>query len=262
VSDPTNSEELRARFDEARLSWPGIEVDFELFIARVGDTAVIPDVKELYLACACSAGNVRAVEEFDRQYLAAVPAAVARVDSSADFVAEAQQLLRERLLVGPTAKIHSYRGEGSLAGWVRTAAIRTALNLRRTVARALVDSSSQADDVEALLDPELIAIKERCQSEFAAALRRAVAALDAEDRVLLRFYYVDQLTLAKIAAFERVAVSTIYRRMLATNEAVLSAVKTDLRTRLQLSTESLDRFIGDAREDLSVSISQLLRTNR
>jgi RNA polymerase sigma-70 factor (ECF subfamily) len=162
------------------------------------------------------------------------------------------------LFVGPDPKIADYRGEGSLAGWVRAAALHTALSLRRAAGRRADASPSPPEPLDPLLSPELAAIKERCQTEVNEALQRALAQLDVEDRMLLRFYYVDRLTLAKIAVLQGVAVSTIYRRLAATTEAVLAGVKSELAARLQLSSESLESIIREGQDDLDISLSRLL----
>src|SRR6185436_17482668 len=118
-------------------------------------------------------------------------------------------------------KIRDYRGGGALASWVRTAAVRTALNLRR---RAKADpetgaSSASSAPFEQLFDPEVALLRQRYMPEIDAALRQAIAALDPKERLLLHFYYVDGLTLAKIAGLERVGTSTVFRRLNAATQA-------------------------------------------
>jgi RNA polymerase sigma-70 factor (ECF subfamily) len=254
--DDAASEELRQQFASARDAWPGIVLGFEEFAARAAGTAA-PEARDLYLACACGRGDPRAVAEFDRRYLAVTHGAVARIDRSADFIAEVQQVLRERLFAGPNPKINDYRGEGSLVGWVRTAAVRVALNLRRgTPLRT--DRTPFLEGLEPALPPELVLIKERCQSELTEALQRAIQALEPADRLLLRLYYVDRLTLAKMATLERSSVSTIYRRLAAITERLLAVVKSDLQARLRLSTDSLDSLIRDAQDSLDLSLHRIL----
>src|SRR5687768_11339566 len=121
--------DIEQAFEEARAAWPGIDVLFSSFAARMTDAQSRANASDLYLACACSDGNRLALLEFERRFIGRVRDAVVRIDASYDFIVEVQQVLRERLLVGPAAKIRSYRGAGGLAAWVRTAALRTALNL-------------------------------------------------------------------------------------------------------------------------------------
>jgi RNA polymerase sigma-70 factor (ECF subfamily) len=183
VSQPQRAREVRRLFDEARAAWPGVEVAFEMFAARLADEGASSggdderlraNARDLYLACACSTGDAAALVEFEQRYLAAVHDVVARIDRSLDFIAEVQQVLRERLLVGPGAKIREYRGSGALAGWVRTAAVRAALNLRRADKRYASAGAAEPDLAE-MLDPEIAILKARYRSEVSGALERALA---------------------------------------------------------------------------------------
>jgi RNA polymerase sigma-70 factor (ECF subfamily) len=256
--------ELRPLFDEARAAWPGIDVPFAVFAARV--TAASPrdgggagsiNARELYLACACATGDLAALREFEQRYLGGVREAIARIDRSPDFIAEVQQVLRERLLVGPAAKLAEYRGSGSLAGWVRTAAVRTALNLRRAY-KGQVDGDERLAQLEQRLSPEVALMTEQHRRDINGSIQRAVAQLDRDDRLLLRYYYVDGLTLAKIATLQQIGLSTVYRRLEAATQAVLARVRTDLADRLRLSTESLDSLLRGIHDEIDLSLSQLL----
>jgi RNA polymerase sigma-70 factor, ECF subfamily len=259
VDSSDNSHDLadiRRSYDEARAAWPGIDVAFEVFAAR-RPTASPAHASDLYLACACGEAHPAAIAELDRLFLGSVREAVARIDRSHDFISEVQQILRERLLVGDDAKIREYRGGGALSAWLRTAAVRTALNLRRRT-RQEIQRDSSAEPFEPLLDPEIAMLRQRHLPEIDAALRRAIAALDPKERLLLHFYYVDGLTLARIAALERVATSTVFRRLNAATQAVLAAVKDELSGKLQLSVQSLDSLLRHVRDDIDLSLSQVL----
>jgi RNA polymerase sigma-70 factor, ECF subfamily len=258
-SDENSSDlaDVRQLYGEARATWPGIDLAFETFAARL-EAGGRAHASDLYLATACTEQSTAALAEFDRLFLRSVRDAVARIDRSHDFVAEVQQILRERLLVGPNAKIREYRGGGALASWIRTAAVRTALNLRRRTKQEV--KREGLEPFEQLLDPAIALLRQRHMPEIDAALRRAIAALDSKERLLLHFYYVDGLTLAKIAALERVGTSTVFRRMNAATQTVLASVKEELTDKLQLSSQSLDSLLGHVRDDIDLSLSQVLGT--
>src|SRR5262249_26812555 len=125
----------------AQRAWPEVALDGARFVRHIAERlpaqVALPEAlaglhaNDLYVACACADGNAAAVAIFEREYLARVVASAARVNRSPDFVDEVRQRLRERLLVGAAPRIADYNGSGPLAGWVRVAVIRTALNLRR-----------------------------------------------------------------------------------------------------------------------------------
>jgi RNA polymerase sigma-70 factor (ECF subfamily) len=262
MASPSESE-LQALFDDARAAWPAVTLPFAEFAALFdSDDAAPAQARDLYLARACANGDAPALREFEQHFLGATYDAIARIDRSVDFIAEVQQHLRERLLVGAGAKIKAYRGSGPLAGWVRTAAVRGALNLRRAGAArpgSGPGSGSAEHELGGLLDdPEIAVVKQRCSAELSEALARAVDALSPEERVLLRFYYVDRLTLAKIAALQKLGVGTVFRRLEATTREVRAAVRAELAGKLRLSTESLDSLIREAQHDIELNLSQLL----
>src|SRR5258708_5741051 len=128
----------------ARTRWPDIALEPEILGAelatRVGSEAdpaaalAALHGEDLYLACACARGVPAALAVFERQLMVLVPDFVARIDGVRPFVDEIQQQLRERLLVGaPTqsARIARYTGRGALGGWLRVAAVRTAIDMLR-----------------------------------------------------------------------------------------------------------------------------------
>lgn len=250
---------VRALYDAAAAAWPEVAVPFEAFAARVeaaGGPDAVPYPGDLYLACGLGACDPAALRAFDERHLLDARAAVARIDGSPDFVAEVQQLLRERLFVGERPRIAEYRGRGPLGGWVRTAAVRTALNLRRS------GKTPPADDapLAALIDPETALMRERHRDEIDRALRNAIGRLEPEARLVLRWAYVDRLTLAKIGVLLGVSLPTAHRRLGAATAALRDGVRQDLAERLKLSAASLDSLIRGVDAELGLSLSRLLRT--
>lgn len=135
--------------------------------------------------------------------------------------------------------------------------MRTALNLRRR-SQLEAKRGATAEPFELLLDPEIAMLRQRHMPEIDAALRRAIAALEPKERLLLHFYYVDGLTLSKIATLERVGTSTIFRRLNTATQSVLASVKAELSDKLQLSVASLDSLLRNVRDDIDLSLSQVL----
>ncbi|HKE15473.1 MAG TPA: hypothetical protein VKB80_11435 [Kofleriaceae bacterium] len=252
----TDTDEMHRAFEEARAAWPGIDVPFASFAARMSGASAT-SAGDLYLACACSESDPLALAEFERRFIGRVGEMVARIDSSYDFIAEVQQVLRERLLVGPAAKVRTYSGAGPLGAWVRTAALRTALNLRRSASQK--ERQARAlEPFDQLLDPEVAFLRQHYAPEIDRALARALALLDAGDRLRLQFYYKDGLTLASIAALERVGTTTVFRRLTAAANKVLAAVRSDLAARLHMSSQSMDSMIRLVMQDLELDVSQAL----
>jgi RNA polymerase sigma-70 factor (ECF subfamily) len=258
-NEPTH--ELQQLFNNARAAWPEISLELEVFAVYCQSLEIptVTNVNDLYLACACSEGNAAALAVFDKTCLIPARDAIARIDRSPHFIDEVLQLLSHHLLVGPEAKIRTYRGTGPLAGWVRTAAVRAALNLRRSDKRQEAREEEALPALDRFLDPEVAVIRKHHEVEINSALKEAIERLPAGDRLLLRLYYVDDLTLAKIAALQKIAIATVSRKLIAATKTVLAEVKQELAHRLRLSADSLDSLIRDVNNDINISLSRLLR---
>jgi RNA polymerase sigma-70 factor (ECF subfamily) len=216
---------------------------------------------DLYLACAVARGDAVALRAFDERILSEIAPSVVRVDSSADFLDEVRQTLRTRLLVGGEGeppRITEYKGRGPLVGWVRVAAVRVALNLKRSAVPAASTEELLGDLAAGEPDPELRHLKTLYRAEFSAALRAALAALSERQRLLLRLHYVDGLRLARIAGLYQVHESTASRWISSSVDAVASDTRRRLIERLSLSPSNLDSVARMVQSQLDVSIRRIL----
>src|SRR5262249_22511362 len=127
--------------------------------------------------------------------------------------AEVQQLVRKKLFVrdGATApKIREYRGTGSLSGWVRIVAIRTARDLQRShKMHAPVEEAGASQIRSALPDPELQYLKKRYGREFRQAFQTVLSTLPERERNVMRLHFLEGMTSAAIGALYQVQGATI-----------------------------------------------------
>ncbi len=264
---------VHERYETGRAGWPDLPVlPPEDFASQVALT-LPPDVEpvayvrglvagDLYLACACACGLPRAVEAFDAGWLWRIPDYVRHIDRSPGFGEEIQQQLRERLLVrradGP-ARIAEYSGRGALASWLRVAAVRVALGHRARPAEARrVDDDALMDMIATDASPELHVLRARHAGAMAAALQRAVGALDPEQRVILRMYFATGHSTEQIATILRVNRSTAARRLVAARKAVFDATHRFLRTELSIDTREFASLARALHDQLNVSLGGLL----
>ena len=141
------------------------------------------------------------------------------------MVEEVRQLLRVKLFVSDEgrARIGDYSGRGPLQAWLRVAAVRTALNL---VSRQTPEEpSTEEEPLMGVGDPETEYLKAQHRPEFEQAFRAALGTLSIEQRQLLRFHYVDGLTLGQIGRLRQVHESTISRRLLAARDQLLAETR-------------------------------------
>jgi RNA polymerase sigma-70 factor (ECF subfamily) len=256
---------IAALVARARGAWPALAVDDARFAAylavRLGDDDGLY-VEDLYLACACVDQLPRALAAFDDRYLTIVPRYLVRLDRSPSFADEVRQRLRERLFLasdGEPARLSSYSGRGPLGTWVRIAAIRLALNLRRGDRDA---SLAPADEPMIAGNPELLLLRHRHRADFNAAFALAVATLTVDQRQLLRLHFLDSLSLGEVAALHHVDKSTVSRWLQVAREALFVETERRLRARLNLGEGEAGSLIRLMRSHFGdVSVARLLRAN-
>jgi RNA polymerase sigma-70 factor, ECF subfamily len=222
---------------------------------------------DLFLACACALAIPAALAAFDR-LLADVPAWVRHVEASPDLADEVSQRLRERLLVAPAGgrpRIVEYNGAGPLRAWLRVAAARTALNLRRNRGdRPMAPLEFVDQEGPALFaagaEPELHVLRGAHQDTLREAMRDAFVWLSQEERTVLRLQYSARMTTEQIATALRLHRATVVRRLSQARTRMLGETRRLLSERLRLSGAETDALIDALRDDLDLSLTSLLQT--
>lgn len=223
--------------------------------------ALAEHTEDLRVAWAAARGDGSALRRVDA-LIAEIAPAVRRIDGSPAFVDEVAQAVRVRLLVaepGGAPRIAAYRGRGPLAAWIRAAATRVAIDLKRSAAPALAGDDLLADLVSGEPDPALRHLKTLHRADFQAALAEALAALPDRQRAVLRLHHVDGLRLAEIGRLYGVHESTVSRWLARAVEEVADQARRRLTERLSLSGSSLDSLARLVRSQLDLSIARILR---
>ena len=223
---------------------PRITATLEKYLLRDRPHASSPEIKEfldalraddLCLVIACECGDEAAWGDLMERYRATVLSA-ARSASAGESEAEelAQSvwaelygLRRERAGSTQGGKLAYYSGCGSLGGWLRAVVGQLSVDRHRKSSR-LVQTEEAADfdrmaresrgDEDGFRtapapDPEhALALKETTRA-LRAALQRAIKALPAEDRLLIKLYYFDGLRLREAGAVLGVHEATASRRL-------------------------------------------------
>src|SRR5262249_49485390 len=159
---------------------------------------------------------------------------------------------RAKLLVaeeGRAPKILDYSGRGPLAGWLRIAAIRTALDLTRRSGNERPASSTDAllEVPAAIEDPELEHIRARHRADFKAAFEAARRSLSKEDRNILRLHLVDGLNIDEIGGIFQVHRATAARWIARCREKVHDETRRLLVERLKIGDTELKSILGIVR---------------
>jgi RNA polymerase sigma-70 factor, ECF subfamily len=251
----------------ARRRWPTIDLPAGALgdhLAGLGIAAdpVHPHADDLYLACAAARGDPSAIAAFESELSPVARSAARRIDTSADFVDEVVQAARERLLVARDElppRIAEYGGQGTLAAWVRVAAMRIAMNLLRDRRNnVLVDDETFFDTVTQGSDAERAAARSRYGEVCAEALRAAFAALTPRERNLLRLHHLHGLTVDELAPTMKVHRATVARWMAQARDRLLQVTRAGLKARLEAGDSEVDSILRELRSRIDVTLSRLL----
>lgn len=256
--DDTTHTVLRA----GREAWPEVRVDPARLAAWLrelsdGDPAAL-HAADLYLAAACLDGDPEALVAFDRDHLAPAGAVLRRAGYAAALVDETLQILRYRLLVAAPereAKLRTYRGRGSLAGWVRITALRQARALLGPRVEKLEHDPPAADPIRA----EVAIIARDHGSRIRELVRQAIGELDAQQREALRLEVVEGLPHHRIAELCGVHRTTVVRRVEDARRLIAERVRRALRVELAIGAQTADSLLRTL-AGLDLSLASALRS--
>ncbi len=216
-------------------------------------------LSELMLARACAAGKDRAWEQFVATYRQPLTRAAVAIAGSETLGRDlADQLYAE--LFGLTEKdgerrcpLASYRGRGSLMGWLRT-----------TLAQRHVDYHRRSHREEPLEEFDAPAA-DQAKEEPAAmlttlekAVEGALSSADAEDRLLLAAYFLDRRTLLEIAKVMRVHEATVSRKLKRVCQDLRKQILKNLRG-FGLGRRAAEEALGTDPRDLDMNLKKLLQ---
>lgn len=221
-------------------------------------------IDDIALALAASLGQQEAVHEIERMVIEPLPRTLGHLHLTSEQIDELRQDLREKLLVGatrgedPQPKLLDYRGRGPLGAWVRVVATRAAYDQFRTARRE--EAPLDDDLLEELIDtsdlPDVARVREAYGNELRAAFRVAARRLSTAERSVLRSHTIDNLTIDQIGALYQIHRATAARWINQARDALLRALRDELRQRLGQSREdvltSVIALVG-SRLDLSVA---------
>jgi RNA polymerase sigma-70 factor (ECF subfamily) len=216
-------------------------------------------LNDLVLARACAEGSERAWERFialHRQPL--IRAAIAITGSETLGYELADQLYAELFGLSTCegerrCPLLSYRGRGSLMGWLRTTLAQRHVDHHRRNHRLTdleeidtpaAESAPQADGAEL--------------SQLERAIELGLQQRDAEERFLLAAYYLDDQTLLQIASVLGVHEATVSRKLRRATEGTRKQVLKNLQEG-EMSRRAAEEALGADPRDLDVNLKKALQ---
>jgi len=221
----------------------------------LSDTRHDADVR---LAQRCGAGDREAIAELERRILE-LDAVIVGLVHDRGLADDVKQTLREKLLVGDSPRILQYAGRGDLRAWLRVAATREALTLLRRSHKAGLGSPEEVENLAApITDPALSHLRRRHGQDFKNAFRDAAARLDTRERLMLRHYYIEKLTIDEIGDRYKIHRVTAMRRVERARERLVASVRFLLMERLSITPHTLDSILGDLDGEMISGVREAL----
>ncbi|HBR58512.1 MAG TPA: hypothetical protein DEA22_13755 [Blastocatellia bacterium] len=246
-------------------------VEIESFIGEIR-------VEELCLITACERGDENAWRELSSRFDSAVRSAARRITANnedADDLANSIWAELYGLSVDSDGKRKSklayYSGRGSLAGWLRAVAAQLAVDNYRKQARIVqIDENrefeilaNEAANADGRLfsqapNPEAIFAEKRMAADVIKSIQRAMNELAAEDRLVLKLYYFDNLKLKEIGAAFGYHEATASRKLVRIQGEIRKSVEESLRRDHGWKMDEVKRYLAETAEKLGVDIAKML----
>lgn len=219
-------------------------------------------VEDLALACACAAGDAAAWDHFVLTFRPVLYRAADAIDPSGGARELADSLyadlygLSER--EGTRRSLFRYfHGRSSLATWLRSVLAQRHVDKIRAARRTEPlpeDESPAAAAGQLETDPE----RPRYLAIVREALLSALESLADRDRLRIRCYYAQEMTLAQIGRLLREHEATVSRNLARTRKAIRDKLEQHLRD-LGLSKERIEACFQSVAEDAGpLDLSEML----
>lgn len=268
---------------------PRVERALEKYLLRDNETAGSAEIKsfvdelradDLCLILACEKGDEAAWNELVATQDKTVKAAAWKYSSKAEDADDLASSIWAELYGLKhdkdgklKSKLSYYSGRGSLGGWLRAVVSQLAIDEYRKQARFvqveearefenLANKSSEKEENSAVIahheNAEDIFAEKEIARDVSKALSAAIAALDAEDRLLLKLYYFDDVKLKDIGQMFGYHEATASRKVVRVQAEIRKSVEKLLQTEHGWSESEVKRYLSEAASKLGISLEKLV----
>ena len=259
----------------------------EKYLLKAGDVSVTEIGKfvdeihadDLCLIIACERGDEKAWEDLVANFDPIVKSAARKIAANSEDAEDLASSIWAELYglkqdAGGTrkTKLAYYSGRGSLGGWLRAIVAQMAVDRFRKESRMvqieetrefenLAEESSNNSNNEHVVshaeNPEEIFSDKQTAADVATALRSAIVSLDAEDRLVLKMYYFDDLKLKDIAAVFGYHEATASRKLVRIQNDIRKAVEKALMTHHGWGDGEVKKYLSDTAAGLGISFEKM-----
>jgi RNA polymerase sigma-70 factor (ECF subfamily) len=230
------------------------------------------NTEDLCLATACAKGDEAAWEDFFRDYrsyLVNIARTMTQDAGAAEQLADSTfaELYGLRESGGTrVSKFSFYSGRGSLRGWLRAVVFQLSADLHRQTSRFV--QTEEAEDMDRLAHAsdtqpsggasEMEFIRQRYRAGVAEGLRRAIGELEPRERLLLAYYYYDEMTLREIGQLFHVHEATISRWLTKVQKRTRKLVEKSLARDHKFNRREISEAIELAAEEMDANVREYL----
>ncbi len=193
---------------------------------------------DLELATRCLAGDPAALAALDAGPLAEAGVHLATLGFGAAAVDETLQRARTKLVVDRA--LAAFRGRGPLALFVRTTAVRLAVDAHRKTRREVELGEMLSAPLD---DPELEYMRRLYAENLVEAARDAWTKLAGHERFLLALRLHEQMSVDDLARVYQIHRASAARRAAAARAAFVGHVRASLRAKLAVGESTLDSIL-------------------
>jgi len=265
-----------------------VEKSIEKYVLRDNENALGAEIKEfvdalnaddLCLIIACEKGDEKAWNDLVKNFDSTVKSAARKYSNNAEDAEDLASSIWAELYGLKhdkdgklKTKLSYYSGRGSLAGWLRAVVSQLAVDEFRkqskfvqieearefeNLANESSENSDNAKIVHASSNPEENFSAKQTQRDVSDALKQAISNLEAEDKLILKLYYFDDLKLKDIGNTLGFHEATASRKIVRIQTDVRKSVERILIAEHGWKKEELKRYLTDAASKLDVGLERM-----
>lgn len=235
---------------------------------------------DLCLVLACECGNETAWSDLVKNFDATVKSAARRVSPKAEDADDLASSIWAELYGLKhdkdgklKSKLSYYSGRGSLGGWLRAIVSQLAVDQYRKQSRFvqveenrvfenLANKSSEKTENLAVIshhdNAEEIFEEKQLSRDVSKALNQAIAELSADDKLLLKLYYYDELKLKEIGQTFGYHEATASRKITRIQTEIRNSVEKILKDQHGWSDQEVKRYLSETASKLGISLEKLM----
>ncbi len=233
---------------------------------------------DLCLVIACERGDEKAWEDLVANFDSTVKSAARKFASNTEDTEDLASSIWAELYGlrvdadgNKKSKLAYYSGRGSLAGWLRAVVSQLAVDQFRKQSkfvqieedREFENLANEAAEntnnrvVSHADNPEEILTEKQTTGDVSAAVSFAIASLEAEDKLILKLYYFDDLKLKDIANTFGYHEATASRKLVRVQTEIRKSVEKSLREQHGWTDGEVKRYLSDTASKLGLNLEKL-----